>query len=246
MASTSNNCIQQEGEIASKDRGSNGRSGSGSGRGRGSDNNNNNNNNIREVDEAYMNFSYRDQHEKVTRNHYSAGSSASIEELLSTELLNLSFQQRTDNQEEIHGVKCLAIDETTCHPEFVNESLRQLHQELNSLPDNIKRAYIRSQQLNSLVNNNSTSNNNNQEAQEGNINTAEIKGGHNKECCYINSKEFRLRFLRCELFNIPKAAIRMVNWLDAVLHSFGEYALEREIKITDFTKNELRRMKSSG
>ena len=240
MASTSNNCTQQEGEITSKDRGSNGRSGSGS------DNNNNNNNNIREVDEAYRNYSYRDPHEKVTRNHYYSGSSASIDELLSTELLNLSFQQRTDNQEEIHGVKCLAIDETTCHPEFVNESLRQLHQELNSLPDNIKRAYIRSQQLNSLVNNNSTFNNNNKEAQEGNNNTAEIKGGHNKECCYINSKEFRLRFLRCELFNISKAAIRMVNWLDAVLHSFGEYALEREIKITDFTKNELRRMKSSG
>ena len=33
MASTSNNCTQQEGEITSKDRGSNGRSGHGSGSG---------------------------------------------------------------------------------------------------------------------------------------------------------------------------------------------------------------------
>ena len=56
---------------------------------------------------------------------------------------------------------------------------------------------------------------------------------------YINTAEFRLRFLRCELFDAKKAAIRMVHFLDLLLEVFGEYALQRPIQMTDFNRDEM-------
>ena len=56
---------------------------------------------------------------------------------------------------------------------------------------------------------------------------------------FVNSKEFRLRFLRLELFDINKTAIRMLKWLDLALSLFGPVALERPICLsTDFSKSE--------
>ena len=56
---------------------------------------------------------------------------------------------------------------------------------------------------------------------------------------YINTAEFRLRFLRCELFDAKRAAIRMVHFLDLLLEVFGEYALQRPIQMTDFNRDEM-------
>lgn len=47
-------------------------------------------------------------------------------------------------------------------------------------------------------------------------------------------------FLRCELFDIAKTAMHIVEWLEYVVTLFGEYALERPITVQDFTKEELR------
>jgi hypothetical protein len=56
---------------------------------------------------------------------------------------------------------------------------------------------------------------------------------------FVNSREFRLRFLRFELFHIQKSAIRMLKWLDKALYFFGSVALERPICIsTDFSSQE--------
>jgi hypothetical protein len=58
---------------------------------------------------------------------------------------------------------------------------------------------------------------------------------------FINSKEFRLRFLRFELFDIQKSAIRMLKWMDNAFSLFGSLALERPICIlTDFSSHELK------
>ena len=62
-----------------------------------------------------------------------------------------------------------------------------------------------------------------------------------KRRSFVNSKEFRLRFLRFELFDIKKTAIRMLKWLDLALSLFGSIALERPICIsTNFSSDELR------
>jgi len=60
---------------------------------------------------------------------------------------------------------------------------------------------------------------------------------------YINTEDFRLRFLRCDLFDTKKAAIRFVEFLDLVSDLFGDYVLRRPIQITDFTWEEMQVMR---
>jgi len=57
---------------------------------------------------------------------------------------------------------------------------------------------------------------------------------------YINADDFRLIFLRCELFDARKAALRMVAFLDLMLELFGEKALERELCFDDLDENSLK------
>ena len=107
--------------------------------------------------------------------------------------------------DEIHCVKCLAIDET---PDLIDKSLYELQIEIDTkIPEYEKTAYIQSQ---------------NTEAGRA----------------FVNSKEFRLRFLRCELFDIQKSAFRMIKWLELAYSFFGSVALERPIRLSDFSSAE--------
>lgn len=56
---------------------------------------------------------------------------------------------------------------------------------------------------------------------------------------YVNSDDFRLKFLRCELFEEKNAASRMVNFLDMASELFGDFALRRQIQMSDFSREEL-------
>lgn len=130
-----------------------------------------------------------------------------LDDLLSKELLQLSVEDRNDLQEEIHGVRCLAPEET---PRFLEDSLRKLAIEIDDvIPGPQKRAYLQSQD-------------------------------RPASAAFINDRDFRLRFLRCELFDYRKAAIRMVRVCDCLLKLFGRYALERHILLSDFTNEELK------
>ena len=146
----------------------------------------------------------------------------SDDELLSKELLRLSVEDRNGIQEEIHGVRCLAPEET---PHLIYTSLCQLAFELDNdecIPPSQKRAYLKSQQL--------------QQQQQQ----------QQQQQTYVNGVEFRLRFLRCELFDAKKAAKKMVSFLNYALDFFGEYALMRPIQISDFTRAELKIMRTKG
>merc|ERR1719464_90411 len=57
--------------------------------------------------------------------------------------------------------------------------------------------------------------------------------------CYINLDGFRLKFLRCELFDSKLACVRMVHYLDLLVELYGTYALERPIRLSDFTRSEM-------
>ena len=132
---------------------------------------------------------------------------AKLDHLLSKELLELSVNDRNNLQEEIHGVRCLASEET---PDLIEESLRRLAIELDEgVPISQKRGYLRSQE------------------------TVASRA-------YINGRDFRLMILRCELFDPRKAAERMARICNSLLDLFGEYALERPIKLSDFTNAELK------
>ena len=174
-----------------------------------------------------------------------------VDELLAKEMMNLSLKDRNDIQEEIHGVKCMAVEET---PELLQAALKQLAYEIDvNTPDSRKQAYLQSLRMklknDELQNHQRTlrelhspqyivqSNSRNMHNTHSNNNSTSNKQSY----CYIHDDvEFRLRFLRCELFHVQKSAKRMLRFLDLALELFGEFALRRPIQLSDFTKDEMR------
>ncbi|VEU34707.1 unnamed protein product [Pseudo-nitzschia multistriata] len=57
---------------------------------------------------------------------------------------------------------------------------------------------------------------------------------------YINDCNFRLRFLRAELFEAREAAVRLAKYCDFVLELFGSVALQRKIWLSDFDRKEIK------
>eukprot|EP00531_Pseudo-nitzschia_arenysensis_P014822 CAMPEP_0116131742 /NCGR_PEP_ID=MMETSP0329-20121206/9172_1 /TAXON_ID=697910 /ORGANISM="Pseudo-nitzschia arenysensis, Strain B593" /LENGTH=641 /DNA_ID=CAMNT_0003626201 /DNA_START=74 /DNA_END=1999 /DNA_ORIENTATION=+ len=134
-----------------------------------------------------------------------------VEDLLKREMMQLSVQARNDIQEEIHGVKCLAPLET---PEFLERSLSELDAQLQALV------------LSSFP---------------GISTDAFLFAKRRGDESYANDIEFKLRFLRSELFNVRMSALRLCDYLTQVRSIFGDVALEREIQLQkDFTKEDLR------
>mmetsp|Transcript_13515 Transcript_13515/g.31774 ORF Transcript_13515/g.31774 Transcript_13515/m.31774 type:complete len:712 (-) Transcript_13515:1015-3150(-) len=217
-----------------------------------------------------------------------------VDELLTKEMFNLSVRDRNDIQEEIHGVRCLAVKET---PDLVKRSLEELTKEIDeNIPASQKRAYLRSLEIGRDGRDDS-------ENVSTSAMTPEVSPGSGREqqqaeppsnseggpipnpkpssssssttttkppsspsttersssapsspqspastppaalASYIHGDDFRLRFLRCDFFDVPKAALRMVTYLDMLVELFGEEALKRPISISDFTKEELRHMR---
>ena len=173
-----------------------------------------------------------------------------VNEILSKELFHLSMKDRNDIQEEIHGVHCLAPIET---PQMIEESLKDLSNILKDdklIPVSEKYAYLLSQQQD-LIETVESESGTKIKTESGKKTPKTPESGSKpkpksksaipipiiKET-YVNDINFRLRFLRCELFNVLKAAKRIVYFLNLVLELFGKYALVRPIRLSDFTKEE--------
>lgn len=122
----------------------------------------------------------------------------------------MDFKDRNAIDEEIHGVSCMAVEET---PELIGAALYQLSVHLDQIEE--KPAYNRAQEI------------------------YMANSGAGMQFGYVNSEEFRLRFLRCELFNAKKAAIRIVKYLDLVFEAYGPYALTRPFRLSDLTKEDM-------
>lgn len=136
---------------------------------------------------------------------------------LSNELFGLSVHDRNAIHEEIHGVRCLAPEES---PKLIVKSLHEFWATVAAIPDAKKTAY---EQCRSIAA------------------SRKIANVRNKTKHYaIDEPSFHLRFLRCELFDAQKAATRYVNYLNFVHKLWGRIALEREIKFSDFNKEEAR------
>ena len=144
---------------------------------------------------------------------------------LSKEWLRLSLKDRNNIQEEIHSVLCIAPEES---PEMIEEALEKLSFELdNNIPVGEQRAYLRYKEL-CLINGDDYP----------------PSTGIATKSCYINSEDFRLRFLRLELFDVPRAAHRMCRFLDCLLDQFGEDSLKEPIKLEkNFPKDELKALR---
>ena len=135
---------------------------------------------------------------------------ASQKDEFSKALLNLDFKDRNVINEEIHGVGCMAPEES---PQLIGAALYQLSVHLDQIEE--KPAYNRAQEM------------------------YMAHSGAGMQFGYVNTDEFRLRFLRCELFDVEKAAIRIVKYLDLVCEAYGPYALTRPFRLSDLTKEDM-------
>ena len=135
---------------------------------------------------------------------------------MSKALLELSVKDRKAIDEEIHGVTCLAPEET---PEFLSASLDKFHWELARIDQ--KPAYDRAQAI-----------------------LKESAPGTSPS--YIHAKNYKLRFLRCELFDARKAAKRYCKYLDMLLELHGEIALTRPIRMNDLGREAISFLRSGS
>jgi len=167
-----------------------------------------------------------------------------VNELLSQELLKMSLLDRTDIQEEIHGVRCLSLEES---PELLQQALVDFKNELDALPDSKKKTYnqivavTEEARRNQLLQN---CNNQQQQTQQQPFG----KSQHQQRQYYsqpkhyaIDDVNFRLRFLRAELFDPKRAVLRFVNYFEFV-HEFWGFGIvsKRQVRLSDFSKEELK------
>ena len=128
-----------------------------------------------------------------------------VDELLSSSLLGLKFEDRNDMREELHGVRSLAREES---PELINDSLLQMEIELDSIMS----------------------------ASRDNEHAFQLARDLPKT--FVNDRDFRLKFLRCERFDPAKAADRMIVHLNYLLQLFGQRSLEEPLNAGFFVKEE--------
>lgn len=131
---------------------------------------------------------------------------------LSREMQGLDANNRNAIHEEIHGVRCMTPVET---PKLLEESLEAFWSAVRAIPESSKVAYNHCRRI------------------------ASLRNGNPKHYA-IEDPTFHLRFLRSELFDAEKAATRYINYLNFVHTHWGDIALEREIRFSDFSKEEIK------
>ena len=137
-----------------------------------------------------------------------------VEDLLSNDLMGLSVSDRTSIFEELHGVRSLAIEENDDenYQEGVSKALIDLDQTLeHRIPAHQKTAFRKAQSL------------------------QYTKG------TYVNDLTFRLKFLRCKLFDVNAAACLLVNYVDLVRELYGDVCLSRPIRLDDVQSTKIER-----
>ena len=171
------------------------------------------------------------------------------DDVVAKQLYSLSFQDRNNINEEIHGVQSMSPEET---PELIEDSLKLLAMELYNLPLHYKLIYDKasSMRTNEICEDDSIEDidtNNDDFFPVDDLFLPHLLAPvsflpttSSSSFCYVESRDFQLTFLRCELFNAKKAAIRLAKYLELAYELFGEEGLRRPLRIEDLnTKEEL-------
>ncbi len=127
-----------------------------------------------------------------------------MDSILSRELHQLSLEDREAINEEIHGVRNLAVPET---PSFVWEKLEEMERALLRIQHPWNRQHM-----------------DDSGTFAGNAYTEALLLGSR----YIHDSNFRLMFLRADLFDAPRAALRLVTFLQLLRDYLGPEALVRK------------------
>ena len=161
-----------------------------------------------------------------------------VDTLLAKEIDDLSFQERNDIYEEIHGVSNMAAKET---PELLQESLRRMSEEIEKLVTDdsgngssnsssrksdfeLKRAYEIATNVVTAATNTTTAGTTAVESDDAD---QQRTARRNKNI----DDNFRLRFLRCELLNPKLAARRLCTFYDLIQSIYGVKGLEKFVSI---------------
>lgn len=141
-----------------------------------------------------------------------------LSRLLSQKRMELSIEDRNAVEEEIHGVRCRALQET---PELISDSLQEFRRELDSFSSSTRNIYDR------IV---------------ARVSTHRLPISENQNKHYaIEDDGFRLRFLRCELFDAKKAVERFLEYLNLVEELWGFEIVSRRLVVKeDFNKDEIK------
>jgi len=203
--------------------------GNNNGNGNNNNNNNNNNTNTKDVDSKIE--------KDIASPTASPTKTVNVNTLLSQELLKMSLLDRSDIQEEIHGVRCLSIEES---PELLQRSLQEFRKELAALPDSKKKTFnqivlvteeARKPKQESISSSSSSSQP---------MHTAANYQPKPKHYA-IDDDDFRLRFLRAELFDSKKAVLRFASYFEFVHWGWGfGIVSQRQVRLSDFSKEELK------
>ena len=144
------------------------------------------------------------------------------ENMFSKALLNLNLNERNQIEEEIHGVSCMAITET---PELIQESLKKFEFELKLIPIENKIAYQKAIEISKTP-------------------RSKKSTRPTTTSSYVLRNDYKLSFLRTELFNVPKSVLRYINYLNLLYQVYGDCALRRPIRLQDLNKEEFTFLKS--
>ena len=156
----------------------------------------------------------------TTNIDYNSVEACDGENMFSKALLNLNINERNQIEEEIHGVSCMAITET---PELIQESLKKFEYELKLIPIENKIAYQKAIEISK---------------------TPRSKKSTTTTSSYVLRNDYKLSFLRTELFNVPKSVLRYINYLNLLYQVYGDCALRRPIRLQDLNKEEFTFLKS--
>lgn len=169
-----------------------------------------------------------------------------VDEILAKEMLKMSVNDRNAIHEEMHGVKSLAVPET---PELLATALAKFQRRI----DEIRGSSISSSKMkvyNMILKRRTEEIERNRELRKTTSPaSASSKGDEStvatqsfsKNHYAIDDDDFRLRFLRVELFNVPLAVDRFLGYLELTHEFWGDVILERPVYMSDLMMNKKER-----
>jgi hypothetical protein len=146
-----------------------------------------------------------------------AANSNAIQSILMDELAQLSLEEKQDIEDEIHGFLSKQPQET---PDLIQTSLYRLRQEIERIPHANRQAHVRAMLMNQNTVKNITP--------------------------FVLQPENGLKFLRAELFDTRKAAVRYCKWLELLIEYYGDCALMRQLYVSDLGTEELKLFKAGN
>ena len=169
-----------------------------------------------------------------------------VDEILAKEMLKMSVNHRTAIQEEMHGVRSLAVPET---PELLTAALADFQRRIDKIGENASSS-SKMKVYNMILKRRTEEIERNRELRKTNSPaSASSKGdeatsathAYSKNHYAIDNDDFRLRFLRVELFNVPLAVDRFLGYLELTHEFWGDIILERPVYISDLMRNKQER-----